>query len=278
MKYPPENVHSFPFTPHHTALSRGGRQMKTASNRSAGKVVFLLPWLVLIGVAYAEQTEKPDPRIADEAAAAAELDQLYPAPNRILVIRERSDPDHPEDKIVTSVNFCGNPVEEKAAVLVSRLFRLTTLNLADSKIADDQMKHLSKLEKLCSLILSKTPITDAGLAHLRPLKNLESLMLENTAITDRGMEHLAALDNLKILQLSKTKVADAGMKHLLPLGNLKWLLLQETDLTDAGLDTLSGMKNLGRLTATRTKVTPEGIAKFKQACPRTQVDHEEPKS
>ena len=142
---------------------------------------------------------------------------------KILVIIETPDPAYPDDKLVTSINFCGNPekkteIDEEVLRQMANFPDLQSLNAADCKITSDQLKYLAGLTKMASLVLSGTSVTDEGLAHLRPLVGIESLHLKDTAVSDAGLDHLAALTNLKVLDLSKTKVTDAGLKKLAAAG------------------------------------------------------------
>jgi hypothetical protein len=201
---------------------------------------------------------------------------------KILVIIETPDPARPNDKLVTSINFCGSPdkkspVDKEVLDQMANFPDLQSLNAADCRLTGEQLKYLAPLTKMASLVLSGTSVDDAGLANLQPLTGIESLHLKDTAVTDAGLDHVAALTNLKVLDLSKTKITDAGVKKLQPLANLKWLLMSDTAITDAGLQELAAMQNLGRLTITETKVTPEGVAKLKQANGKLSIDYEPPK-
>lgn len=179
----------------------------------------------------------------------------------------------PPEKKVTSVNFCGKPVSDEALALVSKLYRVMTINAGGCKITDDQLKHFGGLRGLNNLILNETAVTDAGLANLRPLAgNLGTLYLGETPITDRGLDDIAALTKLKILDLSKTKITDEGLKKLAPLGELSWFLIGDTEITDAGLAHLANLKNLSRLTVKGSKVTDAGIDKLKKSLPKLAVD------
>jgi len=201
-------------------------------------------------------------RVDAEQRAAEALRELG-----VLVIAE------PPDRQVTSVNFRGRPFDETVAQLVADLFRLQSINLADSELADEQLQHLSELSELSSLVLAGTALSDEGLAHLRGLKHLESLLIPDTKITNGGLRHVAAIGSVAILDLSDTAVDDQGLKHLLPLGRLHHLLLVGNDITDAGIKTLEGMPDLRRLTLLgNTKVTQEALRALIRAHPGLAVD------
>jgi len=172
------------------------------------------------------------PKIEAEQQAAAKLRE-----RGVLVIAE------PPDHRVTSVGCHGVTVDDKLLAQVADLYRLMTVNVADSRVSDEQLHYFANLSRLVSLVLSGTPITDAGLVHLRELSNVEALHLSATAISDRGLADVARLYNLRVLDLSGTKVSDGGLKQLTSLGELRWLLLTGDDITDVGLDELAVMKN-----------------------------------
>ena len=121
--------------------------------------------------------------------------------------------DRPERRVF-GVNFCAKAVNDDALMLVAKLYRLTTLNAAGTKLTDDQLNYLDGLTTLTTLNLSKTKVSDEGLKTLLPLVNLKSLVLSDTAVTDAGLAHLAGMKNLGRLSIKGTKVTPAGIERL----------------------------------------------------------------
>lgn len=116
-----------------------------------------------------------------------------------------------------------------------KTYRFTALNVAKD-FADAGLAPLAPMaDKITSVDLARTKITDAGLASLASMKNLTELHLENTGITDAGLDHLKVLASLEYLNLYNTKVTDAGIQKLAGLAKLKALYLWQTGVTKAGV-------------------------------------------
>ncbi len=175
------------------------------------------------------------------------------------------------DLQVTSIARKEKHVDKKVFAVLPDLYRIGTVNMTETDIADEDLKSVSKLRHLTSLLLGGTAISDEGIAYLRNMGELESLHLQNTRITDAGMAHLAAIPNLTILDISGDNITDAGMKELARCQKLNWLLMRNTPITDAGLQALEKLPRLGRLTIFNTKTTPAGIAKLVKALAANDV-------
>jgi hypothetical protein len=163
--------------------------------------------------------------------------------------------------------------DPKASPKNSKAFhRVVSVDLAHSKVCDEDLKLIGKLPFLEILVLTGTRITNAGLAHLKGLTKLRCLWLWNTRIDDQGLRHLKGMTKLWQLLLDGTKVTDAGLAHLKGLVELEeWLGLSDTLVTDQGLKHLEGLTKLQSLTLMRTKVTEEGVKKLRAALPKTHV-------
>jgi hypothetical protein len=211
-----------------------------------------------------EPVEEVNPQeFAKEQAAAAELEKAG-----VFVVREGPE------KQVTSVNFMGQgkKVDKKTAALLPDLFRVSTINLADTDFDGELLKFLKNHRKLVSLVLSGTGVGDKDMVYLANAPSLVSLYLTKTKITDAGLAHIANLPKLAILDLSDTKITDRGLSEIAKLQNLNWLLISSTEITDAGLPTLANLPNLHRLSLMDTKVTEQGIASLKASKPGMAVD------
>ena len=210
-----------------------------------------------------EPVEEVDPKeFAKEQAAANELEKTG-----ALVVREGPE------KQVTSVNFIGQgkKIDRKTAALLPDLFRVLTINLADTDFDGEHLIFL-KNRKLVSLVLGGTHVGDKDMVHLANVPSLVSLYLPKTNITDAGLAHIANLPKLAILDVSDTKITDRGLPEIAKLQNLNWLLISGTEVTDEGLLALASLPNLGRLSLMDTKVTEQGIASLKASKPNLAVD------
>lgn len=127
--------------------------------------------------------------------------------------------------------------------------------------------HPSKVEYLD---LAKSKVQDQDLAALKVLFDLRWLHLDDTQVTDAGLVHLKPLGQLWKLHLSDTKVAGAGLKHLRALRQLSELHLDDTQVSDAGLEHLKPLTQLQRLYLTGTKVTRPGVGGTSKAIAEVQ--------
>lgn len=119
-------------------------------------------------------------------------------------------------------------------------YRFTALNVA-KEFVDAGLAPLGPIAaKISSLDLAKTKVTDAGLKALAGFKNLKELHLEGTGISDAGLDHLKGLTSLEYLNLYNTKVTDAGLSKLTGLTKIKSLYLWQTGVTKAGVALLKG--------------------------------------
>jgi hypothetical protein len=119
-------------------------------------------------------------------------------------------------------------------------YRFTALNVA-KEFVDAGLAPLAPIAaKISSLDLAKTKVTDAGLKVLAGFKNLKELHLEGTGISDAGLDHLKGLTSLEYLNLYNTKVTDAGLSKLTGLTKIKSLYLWQTGVTKAGVASLKG--------------------------------------
>ncbi|HYF33775.1 MAG TPA: c-type cytochrome domain-containing protein, partial [Prosthecobacter sp.] len=117
----------------------------------------------------------------------------------------------------------------------AKFYRFTALNVA-KEFTDAGLEPLAPIaEKISSLDLARSKVTDAGLKAVAAMKNLTELRLDGTAVTDAGLDHLKGLAALEYLNLYNTKVTDAGIQKLAGLPKLKALYLWQTGVTKAGV-------------------------------------------
>lgn len=138
--------------------------------------------------------------------------------------------------IVAKVNATGASLAPVSAD--AKTYRFTALNVA-KEFSDAGLAPLAPIaDKITSLDLARTKVTDAGLKSVGAMKNLVELHLENTGITDAGLDALKPLAGLEYLNLYGTKVTDAGAAKLSSLAKLKSLYLWQTAVTKNGVAAL----------------------------------------
>jgi len=120
----------------------------------------------------------------------------------------------------------------------AKTYRFTALNVAKD-FTDAGLAPLAAVaDKITSLDLARTKVTDAGLKSVGAMKNLTELHLENTAVTDAGLDALKPLASLEYINLYGTKVTDAGAAKLGGLAKLKSVYLWQTAVTKNGVASL----------------------------------------
>jgi hypothetical protein len=138
-------------------------------------------------------------------------------------------------------------------------FDLAEVDLAGSKVADDDLAVFRGCKKLTHLRLSRTGVTDRGVGYLNGCQGLTHLWLSRTGVTDAGLRDLPGV---AVLDLSGTEVTDAGLADLAENTDLSGLDLSGTGVTDAGLDHLGDCQNLTDLDLSGTRVTGAGLARL----------------
>jgi mono/diheme cytochrome c family protein len=120
----------------------------------------------------------------------------------------------------------------------AKTFRFTALNVAKD-FGDAGLEPLVPIaDKITSLDIARSKVTDAGLKALAGMKNLKELHLEGTGISDAGLDQLKGLAELEYINLYNTKVTDAGMAKLGALSKLKAVYLWQSGVTKAGVAAL----------------------------------------
>jgi len=84
--------------------------------------------------------------------------------------------------------------------------QLVWLNLANTKLNDEDMQAISRLDNLIRINLSRTSITDKGLDLLKRLDHLQYINLVGTKVTTSGVGQLIVLKELNSIYLYQTAV------------------------------------------------------------------------
>ena len=130
---------------------------------------------------------------------------------------------------------------------LSRLERLTSLNLAGHDLQGPVPAELGKLRNLKSLSLGNNSLTGPIPATLGDLGNLEHLYLEHNSLTGPIPTALGRLAKLTDLALCGNSLTGPIPVALGDLGNLEYLSLCHNSLTGAIPTELGNIKSLRRL-------------------------------
>ncbi|MBD3285273.1 hypothetical protein GF359_10910 [candidate division WOR-3 bacterium] len=82
------------------------------------------------------------------------------------------------------------------------------------KVGDAGTFSLSRMDKLTELNLHGSDITDDGIDQLVSMTNLRFLDLSATKITDASIQELSKMNNLRYLDIKGTEITTAGLKRL----------------------------------------------------------------
>ena len=121
---------------------------------------------------------------------------------------------------------------------LSGLTNLTSLDLGNNRLSDEDMSVLSGLPNLTRLSLHNNSISDVSV--LSGLPKLTRLSLGNNRISDVSV--LSGLPNLTVLSLYGNRLSDEDMSVLSGLPNLTWLDLGDNNISDVSV--LSGLTKL----------------------------------
>ena len=116
---------------------------------------------------------------------------------------------------------------------------VTQVDLANRKVADNDLRSLSGLTHLEKLTLDYTQITDDGAATLRSMPALKDLSMRYTGVSDRSAEYLATLPALTNLYLTGTKLSDAAIDNLAKHNAMKELYIRWTKISNDGATRLA---------------------------------------
>ena len=169
---------------------------------------------------------------------------------------------------------------------VSKIGRLSKLNVGMFPISDAELGGLVKLTNLTELRIGACQISDEGLSFLPALTQLRSLTLSGNGpkltnkcldivtkltdleelrisdqrkINDDGLKQIGELSKLRKLDLNGTLITDATMVHLNNLPLLQELQVGGTGITDAGLVHVLNLSELQMLNVSGTRITQVGL-------------------
>ena len=124
-------------------------------------------------------------------------------------------------------------------------FHVTSVNLHDTKLADEDVARLAPCDTLRSLTLWGCRISDAAVSQIGRLRGLKDLSLCDNGITDNGLVHLKSLHDLEHLDLPVNPLTGEGFGNLSGMTKLRFLNLQLCgQVTDEGVAKLAPLHDL----------------------------------
>jgi Leucine-rich repeat (LRR) protein len=164
-----------------------------------------------------------------------------------------------ELKQLQRLRFMASQLRGTELSRLSRLEKLTELNLWLNKLTDEAIKDLAGCKHLRILRLGhNNEITDDVMATLVQLQGLEELDLSHTKFSDEGCARLARLPALARLDLSDSQVSDEGIVSLAGCKKLTDLKLRGRHITDDSVRPLCRLQTLRKLDVQDTAITPVG--------------------
>jgi hypothetical protein len=142
---------------------------------------------------------------------------------------------------IKTLHLGGDTVTDKGLASVAELSDLRELVIWWAmNVTDDGVGHLSRLPKLSMVDISLSPLTDDGVRHLAELPTLEDLHLQGKKFSDKSLLYLSRAKNLKslFLRMDVSEIGDEGLKHLEGLTNLRRLHLQKSTFSKEAKDRL----------------------------------------
>jgi len=185
-----------------------------------------------------------------------------------------------ESQCLETVDFSHTNVSGTGLELLHHNF-IKDLTLADSKFADGGMASLVEIgHHLVRLNLAGTKIADEDMEPIKNLRALEVLDLSRTAISGPSLRYLPG--GLKELNLSGSAILDSGLARLEQFKLLETLDLSGTKITDNAIPHIQAMiesqdKSFGRrkfkhLNLRKTAVSDKAVAALKASAPDVTIE------
>ena len=169
------------------------------------------------------------------------------------------------------LNGAGLNNEDYDAIAANQ--NLTELNLRFNIITPQNLQSISRLQKLTMLDLNGTHIESEALAKLKALKNLRTLIVsDNEQIDNDAMLIISEMRQLQWLDISNTQVTSKGLRPLSKLPNLRILSLKRLSFVDDGMPVLNNFKKLQILKLTGNPITTNGIALLNPTLQMKELD------
>lgn len=160
-------------------------------------------------------------------------------------------------------------VEMKA---ISQTTSLQYLDLYDCQIKGAGAEHLAGMPNLRHFT-TEEGVNDASLAKLLKTTKLDLLgLLYTRDVSAAGLLPIREAATIKYLSIGGPSFSSSHYKSLGQLEQIETLDLWMVPLNDDDLQSLVGMKALQRLKLRQTRVTSAGVAAFRKARPKVNVE------
>ncbi len=181
---------------------------------------------------------------------------------------------------VTSIHkleLAGNELDDGCLAYMSRLTKLDTLDIADTKITGAGMAKAPLAQRLTSLNFNSNDKVSPLLDAMRHSKNIERLYLDRTFVNAHDIESLSTMPKLETLTLSNNKLHDRDLAPLVKLKHLRCLDLRRNyEITSASTEFFMKMPHLTRLYLNLSDWSPKLKHKLRKVLPRCVVKNVAP--
>lgn len=238
---------------------------KRRTLRSACSIIFLVAFIVVVGLAYlSNQRVESMKRAVVAAGGSAESEKRVPAWLRFIL----NEDSHTflDETVLTEVTLDGPDVTDDDLKAIGEIKSLRSLDIKLSKVTSEGLKHLSGLTNLKALNLGYTQVDD--LTPIEPLTQLEDLGVISTKVRDANLKSLEKFPNLQILHAGYNELTDVGISHVCRCSGLTLLGLKGTNLSEQGFRNINQLSSLEWLILLESNFRAEDFSVFQQAHPR----------
>jgi hypothetical protein len=167
---------------------------------------------------------------------------------------------------LTGLNIASSKITDDDLLQISRMPKLTDLEIADANFTSVGLQYLYNLEQLQMLRIGSSRLDGTGPQNEAGFPKLQSLIIENSPlVNDQTVINLGPLPELTQVILDETQVGNIALGHVTTAGKLEHVYLSKTRVTDQGLENLARCTRMSLLDLTDTEITDAGVAKL-QPC------------
>lgn len=172
---------------------------------------------------------------------------------------------------VVFVNLAETKVSNDDLRLVARLRRTKELFLSNTEISDDGLTSICGMSELRFIGLDKTNVTNKGILALPQPRNGCSIFLSDAGVDDSALSNLI---HCRTLVLDGTPVTSQGINLLAGSSGLSTLSLKRTGVDDSAVSALVKITTLEWLDVTETRISGEGLLALWDALPQRHLEGE----
>ncbi len=215
-----------------------------------------------------DSTDLPEPAF-ESLSKLSQVDSMVIRSAQVDAAGLRHLATHPK---LEGLSF-GLALDDKALETLATYHHLSALGLTG--VTDENLRHVSRLHRLTHLDLLKSHVTDDGATWLADhCPSLKGLMIQGGPMTDVGLAELARLLDLSSLFLQDLTISDNGLAELVRFPNLRMLFLHDMTISDDGILKLKSCPTLQTIDIKNTKVTSAGVAELRKSLPTLKVSIE----